>query len=55
MGASRQATPMLDQYVDSPMAWRGDTLEESDWRVSMPPACLEEIQQTLADAVAGPR
>ena len=38
---------MLDYHVDSPMAWRGDTLDESDWRIAIPQACLDEIDEAL--------
>ena len=38
---------MIDHHVDSPMAWRGDNISESDWLVAIPQSCLDQIDQTL--------
>ena len=38
---------MLDHVVQGPRAWRASTISESDWKISVPDACLEEIAAAL--------
>jgi alpha-ketoglutarate-dependent taurine dioxygenase len=42
------APPMLTTVVRGPAAWRRRDLAESDYRVSLSPACLDEIKRTVA-------
>lgn len=39
--------PMLDHIVEGPRAWRRATISESDWRIAVPAACLDELAGAL--------
>lgn len=38
---------MLHEIVRGPMAWRSDSVTESDWRVTVPAQCVEELATAL--------
>lgn len=45
---SRPAAPtMCHTHIPSPLAWRRDEVSESDWRVTIPQAALDEIDQVV--------
>ena len=49
MSAAHTVAPrMLTTVVSGPAAWRRRDLAESDYRVSLSPACLDEIRRTVA-------
>jgi alpha-ketoglutarate-dependent taurine dioxygenase len=39
--------PMLEHIVEGPRAWRASTISESDWLISIPNACLDELETAL--------
>ena len=41
-------SPSLGQRIDVPMAWTASTIRESDWRIPVPSACIDELKETLA-------
>ena len=39
--------PMIESEITGPMAWRSATVTESDWLVSVPGECFNEIDRVI--------
>ena len=44
---SATGVPMIREPVVGPMAWRGESISESDWLSPIPPSCITELEHTL--------
>lgn len=45
---SEASVPRIEHEVHGPMAWRSESVTESDWKVSVPAECIAELDAVIA-------